>query len=95
MFDDFAQVLSNVDVLLMQEVYPAGEKLITGADSKSLCRAVRARGQVDPIFVEDNGAVFDLLPGLLLGGDILMTMGAGDIGATAQEIVQKFGVQKV
>ena len=95
LFDDFAQVLSNVDVLLMQEVYPAGEKLITGADSKSLCRAVRARGQVDPIFVEDNGAVFDLLPGLLLGGDILMTMGAGDIGATAQEIVQKFVVQKV
>jgi UDP-N-acetylmuramate--alanine ligase len=94
LFDDFAQVLSSVDLLLMQEVYPAGEKLITGADSKSLCRAVRARGQTDPIFVEDNTALFELLPGLLLDGDILMAMGAGDIGATAQEIAQKLGGQK-
>jgi UDP-N-acetylmuramate--alanine ligase len=91
LFDDFAQILSSVDVLLMQEVYPAGEKVITGADSKSLCRAVRARGQVDPVFVEDNVALFELLPTLLVDDDILMTMGAGDIGTTSLEIAQKLG----
>jgi UDP-N-acetylmuramate--alanine ligase len=91
LFDDFAHVLSSADVLLMQEVYPAGEKVITGADSKSLCRAVRARGQIDPIFVEDNTALFELLPSLLVDGDILMTMGAGDIGTTSLEIAKTLG----
>ncbi|MFT7235143.1 MAG: UDP-N-acetylmuramate--alanine ligase [Methylophagaceae bacterium] len=91
LFDDFAQVLSSVDLLLMQEVYPGGEKLIAGADSKSLCRAIRTRGQVDPIFVEDNTTLFALLPSLLIDGDILMTMGAGDIGSTSLEIAQKMG----
>jgi UDP-N-acetylmuramate--alanine ligase len=91
LFDDFAQVLSSVDVLLMLEVYPAGEKVITGADSKSLCRAIRARGQTDPIFVEDDAALFELLPTLLLDDDILMTMGAGDIGTTSLEIAKILG----
>lgn len=91
LFDDFAHVLSSADVLLMQEVYPAGEKVITGADSKSLCRAVRVRGQIDPIFVEDNTALFELLPSLLVDGDILMTMGAGDIGTTSLEIAKTLG----
>ena len=91
LFDDFSHVLSSADVLLMQEVYPAGEKVITGADSKSLCRAVRVRGQIDPIFVEDNTALFELLPSLLVDGDILMTMGAGDIGTTSLEIAKTLG----
>jgi UDP-N-acetylmuramate--alanine ligase len=91
LFDDFAHVLSSADVLLMQDVYPAGEKVVTGADSKSLCRAVRARGQIDPIFVEDNTALFELLPSLLVDGDILMTMGAGDIGTTSLEIAKTLG----
>ncbi|MCL4130858.1 UNVERIFIED_CONTAM: hypothetical protein GTU68_022683 [Idotea baltica] len=91
LFDDFAQVLSSVDVLLMQEVYPAGEKVITGADSKSLCRAVRVRGQVDPIFIEDNDALFELLPSLIQDQDILITLGAGDIGSTSLDIALKYG----
>ena len=91
LFDDFAHVLSSADVLLMQEVYPAGEKVITGADSKSLCRAERARGKIDPVFIEDNTALFELLPSLLVDGDILMTMGAGDIGTTSLEIAKTLG----
>lgn len=92
LFDDFAQVLSNADVLLMLEVYPAGEQPIAGADSKSLCRAIRTRGQVEPIFIEDKQALFDILPSVLLADDVLVTMGAGDIGTTVQDIHQYFGV---
>lgn len=92
LFDDFAQVLSTVDVLLMLEVYPAGEKLIAGADSKSLCRAIRSRGQVDPIFTEDKEALFDILPGVLQDQDIVITMGAGDIGSLAKQIATNWGV---
>ncbi|MDH5358471.1 MAG: UDP-N-acetylmuramate--L-alanine ligase [Gammaproteobacteria bacterium] len=91
LFDDFAQVLSTVDVLLMLEVYPAGETKIAGADSKSLCRAIRLRGQVEPVFVESEQALFEILPGLLADGDVLLTMGAGDIGATARELETRFG----
>lgn len=95
LFDDFAQVLSSVDVLLMQEVYPAGEKVIAGADSKSLCRAIRLRGQVEPLFVEDNVALFEILPSLLLDGDVLITLGAGDIGNTARDIAKLLGGHEI
>jgi len=92
LFDDFAQVLSSVDALLMQEVYSAGEMSIAGADSKSLCRAIRLRGQVEPVFIEDNSVLLEILPSLLSDGDILLTLGAGDIGSTSREIAEKFGV---
>jgi len=93
LFDDFAQVLSTVDVLIMMEVYPAGEAKITGADTKSLCRAIRLRGQVEPIFVESNDALFEILPNISLDGDVLLTLGAGDIGATSSELERRMGVQ--
>lgn len=93
LFDDFAQVLSKVDALMMQEVYPAGETLIPGADSKSLCRAVRLRGKVEPLLIENKQALFDILPGLVNDGDVLLTMGAGDIGTTVQELFEKLGGQ--
>lgn len=92
LFDDFAQVLSSVDALLMQEVYSAGEQSIAGADSKSLCRAIRLRGQVEPVFIKDNSVLFEILPALLSDGDILLTLGAGDIGSTSIEITEKLGV---
>jgi UDP-N-acetylmuramate--alanine ligase len=92
LFDDFAQVLSSVDALLMQEVYSAGEMSIAGADGKSLCRAIRLRGQVEPVFIEDNSVLLEILPSLLSDGDILLTLGAGDIGSTSREIAEKFGV---
>jgi UDP-N-acetylmuramate--alanine ligase len=93
LFDDFAQVLSTVDVLVMLEVYPAGEPKIAGADSKSLCRAIRLRGQVEPVFAESREALYEILPGLLNDQDILLTMGAGDIGTIAKELELKLGEQ--
>jgi UDP-N-acetylmuramate--alanine ligase len=86
LFEDFAQVLSTVDVLIVLEVYPAGEAKIAGADSRSLCRAIRLRGQVEPVFAEDKDALYSLLPGLLNDGDVLLTLGAGDIGRMAQAL---------
>lgn len=88
LFEDFAAVLSEVDLLLLTEVYAAGEAPIVAADGRSLARAIRLRGRVEPLFVEDVA----LLPGSVLqivrDGDIVMTMGAGSIGATAQKITQ-------
>ncbi|MDX1574477.1 MAG: UDP-N-acetylmuramate--L-alanine ligase [Methylophaga sp.] len=86
LFEDFSQVLSAVDVLVVLEVYPAGEPKIAGADARSLCRAIRLRGQVEPVFAEDKAALYELLPGLLQDGDLLLTLGAGDIGTIAREL---------
>ena len=86
LFDDFAQVLSEVDALILLEVYPAGEKPITGADGRSLSRAIRTRGKVDPVFVEQTADLPAALPGLLRDGDLLLLMGAGDIGAMAVQL---------
>ena len=83
LFEDFAQVLSEVDVLVMLEVYPAGEEPIPGADSRSLCRAIRSRGMVEPILVTENEKLPRALLGVLDGGDVLLTQGAGDIGRMA------------
>lgn len=93
LFDDFAQVLSTVDVLVMLEVYSAGETLIAGADSKSLCRAIRLRGQVEPVFAESEQALYDILPRLLSDNDVLLTLGAGDIGSMARQLEVKLGGQ--
>ncbi len=88
LFEDFAQVLSQADVLLMLEVYPASEEPIPGADSRSLCRAIRARGQVDPVFVETAAELPAVLLRLLREGDVIITQGAGDVGALAQTLPQ-------
>ncbi|MEY3017844.1 MAG: UDP-N-acetylmuramate--L-alanine ligase [Pseudomonadota bacterium] len=86
LYEDFAQVLSCVDQLLLLEVYPAGEAPIPGADSKSLCRSIRQRGQVEPIYVETIDDVAELLDGLLQSGDILLTQGAGNVGSLAPRL---------
>ena len=83
LLDDFAQVLSHADVLVLCEVYPAGETPIAGADGRALSRAVRARGLVDPVFVATVDGLNDTLGHLVRGGDIVVTMGAGDIGGAA------------
>lgn len=85
-FDDFAAVLSEVDALVLTEVYPAGEAPIAGADGKSLARAIRTRGRVDPVVVNAPSDLRDVLPDVLRDGDLLLMMGAGDIGAAAQQI---------
>ncbi|UTW02412.1 UDP-N-acetylmuramate--L-alanine ligase [Amphritea atlantica] len=88
LYEDFVQVLSEADVLLLMEVYAAGEEPIAGADSRSLCRSIRQRGSVDPVFVESVAAVPGLLQNLLQPGDILLTQGAGNITALAHELSQ-------
>jgi UDP-N-acetylmuramate--alanine ligase len=93
LFEDFAKVLSDVDLLIVMEVYPAGEAKIAGADAKSLCRAIRLRGKVEPIFVEDKQALFNVLPSLVNSNDVLLTLGAGDIGRMALELPKELGDQ--
>jgi UDP-N-acetylmuramate--alanine ligase len=88
LFDDFAAVLSGVDALVLTEVYPAGEAPIAGADAKSLARSIRTRGRVDPVVVNAAADVAGVLPGLLRDGDLLLLMGAGDIGAAAQQLAR-------
>ncbi len=79
-------MLTEADVLVLMEVYAAGEEPIAGADSRSLCRSIRQRGSVDPVFVESVAAVPGLLQNLLQPGDILLTQGAGNITALAHEL---------
>ena len=88
LFDEFAAVLSTVDALVLTEVYPAGEAPIAGADAKSLARSIRTRGRVDPVVVGSAGELADALAGVLRDGDLLLMMGAGDIGAAAQQIAR-------
>jgi UDP-N-acetylmuramate--alanine ligase len=83
LLDDFARVLGDCDVLLVTEVYAAGEAPIAGADGRAICRAVRSRGVVEPIFVERVDELAESLRGVLHDGDVILTMGAGNIGAVA------------
>lgn len=81
LFEDFSQVLSEVDQLVLLEVYPAGEKHIKDADSRSLARSIRVRGKVDPVFVEELDNLNEVVETILQDGDIFLTLGAGSIGA--------------
>ncbi len=86
LLDDFAEVLATVDVLVLSDVYAAGETPIANADSKALARAIRARGRVEPVLV---GAAIDLpaaLAPLVRDGDFLLLAGAGDIGHVAHDL---------
>jgi len=93
LFEDFSQVLSEVDVLVLLEVYPAGEASISGADGRTLCRAIRARGQVDPVFVDKLADLPGTLPGVLEADDVLLVLGAGDIGSLAVELAETWTAQ--
>ena len=90
LFEDFVQVLSKTDVLVLLDVYPAGEKPIIGADGRSLSRAIRVRGQKDPVFVEKVTELGEVLPGIVEPGDVVLTLGAGSIGQAAAELPQRF-----
>ncbi|MGC1457839.1 MAG: UDP-N-acetylmuramate--L-alanine ligase [Steroidobacteraceae bacterium] len=83
LIDDFGRVLSQADVLLVTEVYAAGEAPIAGADGRAICRAVRSRGQVEPVFVENPESLGAALSGMIRAGDVVVTMGAGNINAVA------------
>ncbi|MCI4236012.1 UDP-N-acetylmuramate--L-alanine ligase [Dickeya dianthicola] len=88
LYDDFAHVLSQVDVLLMLDVYSAGEAPIPGADSRSLCRTIRGRGKIDPIMVPDVDTLPELLVQALQGDDLVLVQGAGNIGKLARRLAE-------
>ena len=79
-------MLSACDVLILLEVYAAGEEAIAGADSRSLARSIRQRGQIDPVFAEQIEDVPGLLCSLVEDGDVVITQGAGNVAQLAQEL---------
>ncbi|MFK8017476.1 MAG: UDP-N-acetylmuramate--L-alanine ligase [Gammaproteobacteria bacterium] len=95
LIDDFARVLSDCDVLLLTEVYAAGEVPIAAADGRALARAIRTRGQVEPVFLADIGNAATILGGLLRDGDLLLTLGAGSVGSIAAALPGQLGAESV
>lgn len=89
LYEDFVDVLSHVDSLVLLEVYGAGETPIPGADSRHLCRSIRGRGQVDPIFVEGVDGVPEVIADIVKPGDIVLTQGAGNVGLLAIELAKR------
>jgi UDP-N-acetylmuramate--alanine ligase len=92
LLDDFASVLSTADVLLVTEVYPAGEAPIAGADGRAICRAIRTRGQLEPVFVEKVEQLATALVDVIQNDDLVVTMGAGHINAIAHALPGQLGV---
>jgi UDP-N-acetylmuramate--alanine ligase len=90
-FEDFVQVLSSADLLVLCEVYPAGEEPVPGADGRALSRAIRVRGETDPVFVRTLSEVPRVLANLLQDGDLVLTSGAGDIGGLAARLPDLLG----
>ena len=86
LFEDFVKVLSTADEVVLADVYPAGEAPIVAADGRSLARAVRVLGKVEPVFVETSAEMRDAVLGRLRDGDVVITMGAGSIGHLAPEL---------
>lgn len=86
LFEDFASVLSTVDVLILLDIYSAGETPIPGAESRLLSGSIRSRGRVDPIFVPDKAHLTESLLGILQDNDVLLMQGAGDIGSLANDL---------
>jgi len=86
LYEDFIRVLSTVDCLVLLEVYSAGEELIPGADGRSLSGSIRSRGQLEPIFVPEIAEVPEVLVDIMLPGDVVLTQGAGNVGALASEL---------
>ncbi|WP_428826785.1 UDP-N-acetylmuramate--L-alanine ligase [Azonexus sp. IMCC34842] len=87
-FEDFVKVLSTVDALLLAEIYAAGEAPIVAADGRSLARALRVAGKVEPVFVEDIAAMPQTIMDVARDGDVVLTMGAGSIGAVPGKVVE-------
>lgn len=95
LYEDFVKILSEVDVLLIMDVYSAGEKPIPGADSRSLCRSIRQRNSMEPIFIENaptievmTQSIQSVLANVLQDGDLLLTQGAGNVGQIAVSLAE-------
>jgi UDP-N-acetylmuramate--alanine ligase len=92
LIDDFSKALSTADALLVTEVYAAGETPIPGADGRAICRAVRGRGLVEPVFVEKAEDLAVSLADVMRDGDVIVTMGAGHISAVSHELPARLAV---
>ncbi|MFT3956934.1 MAG: UDP-N-acetylmuramate--L-alanine ligase [Piscinibacter sp.] len=90
-FEDFVKVMGSADAVLLAEVYAAGEAPIVAADGRALARAVRVAGRTDPVFVDDIVAMPQAIAAQARDGDVIITMGAGSIGSTAQHVVELLG----
>ncbi|WP_457914498.1 UDP-N-acetylmuramate--L-alanine ligase [Candidatus Hartigia pinicola] len=86
LYYDFAQVLSQVDILLMLDVYSAGEKPVSGSDSLSLCRTIRRRSKLDPIYIADTKHISQILAKLLNAKDLVLVQGAGNVSKVASHL---------
>jgi len=86
LYEDFVEVLSEVDCLFLLDVYAAGEAPIASADSKSLARSIRQRGQIEPVYVSDVHVLPELLAAQLKDNDMVITQGAGNIGSVARDL---------
>jgi UDP-N-acetylmuramate--alanine ligase len=86
LIDDFGKALSGADVLCVTEVYAAGEAPIAGADGRAICRAVRSRGLLEPLFVEKVEELPQALKDVIKDGDVILAMGAGNISAVAHAL---------
>lgn len=93
LFDDFAQVLSEADAVVLTEIYSAGEAPIDGIDSRALCQSIRARGRVEPVLIADVERITEELPAMLQANDLVLLLGAGNIGQLAQTIREQ-GLQQ-
>ena len=87
LFEDFVGVLATADVLLLGEVYPAGEPPIVAADGRALARALRVAGRIEPVFVDDIADMAAAIRAVAVDGDVVLTMGAGSIGGVAHQLV--------
>lgn len=93
LLDDFASVLADQNPLIISEVYAAGEAPIAGADGRALCRNIRVRGKTTPVFIEDINTLPEVLRDIVQANDIVLTLGAGNIGALAATLPEAIGTQ--
>ena len=90
-FEDFVKVMGTADAVLLTEVYAAGEPPLVAADGRSLARALRVAGQVDPLFVDEVARLPEAVAGFARDGDVVIAMGAGSIGAVPPKLVELLG----
>ena len=89
-FEDFVKVMGQADMVLLTEVYAAGESPVVAADGRALTRALRLAGKVDPVFVDDVAVLPEVIVSQARGGDVVICMGAGSIGAVPGKVLEKF-----
>jgi UDP-N-acetylmuramate--alanine ligase len=92
-FEDFVKVTSTADLVLLTEVYAAGEAPVVAADGRSLARAIRVAGKVEPLFVDDIAALPQAIADVARAGDVVLCMGAGSIGAVPGKVVDLLQVK--